>query len=75
LPKRTRIDVTHSKREGMWVVKGAGEEHRFTSKSDAVQAATAAGRSIGNAQVIIKKMDGKIQSERTYGNDPRRTKG
>ena len=75
MPKRTRIDVTHNKRDGEWVVKGGGEEHRFASKTQAVQAATAAGRSLGNAQVVIKKMDGKIQSERTYGSDPRRTKG
>jgi len=75
MPKRTRIDVTHSRREGTWVVKGGGEQHTFDRKQDAVAAATAAGRQIGNAQVVIRTMDGKIQSERTYGNDPRRSKG
>ena len=25
---------------------------------------------LGNAQVVIRTMDGNIQSERTYGNDP-----
>ena len=27
------------------------------------------------SQVVIHKRDGTIQSERTYGNDPKRTKG
>ena len=75
MPKRTRIDVTPNKREGGWTVKGAGEQHRFDRKTEAVQAAAAAGRSLGNAQVVIRTADGKIQSERTYGSDPRRTKG
>jgi hypothetical protein len=39
-----------------------------------VQGATAAARMLGNSQVVIHKMDGTIQSERTYGADPRRTK-
>jgi hypothetical protein len=60
---------------GGWVVKGGGEEHRFGKKAEAVQAAAAAGRTLGNAQVVIRKQDGTIQSERTYGDDPRRTKG
>jgi len=75
MPKRTRIDVTPDKRAGGWIVKGGGEEHRFDRKTEAVQAAAAAGRQLGNAQVVIKKADGRIQSERTYGGDPRRTKG
>jgi hypothetical protein len=29
----------------------------------------------GNAQVVIRRKDGQIQSERTYDNDPRRRKG
>jgi hypothetical protein len=75
MPKRTRIDVTPDKKAGGWIVKGGGEEHHFDQKAEAVSAAAAAGRSLGNAQVVIKKRDGKIQSERTYGNDPRRSKG
>ena len=75
MPKRTRIDVTPDKRAGGRVVKGGGEEHRFERKADAVQSAAAAGRQLGNAQVVIRATDGKIQSERTYGNDPRRSKG
>ena len=75
MPKRTRIDVTPDKKAGGWIVKGGGEEHRFERKTDAVKSAAAAGRQVGNAQVVIKNKDGKIQSERTYGHDPRRSKG
>ena len=75
MPKRTRIDVAPDKRAGGWLVKGAGEQHRFERKTEAVRAAAAAGRQLGNAQVVIKTTDGRIQSERTYGSDPRRTKG
>jgi hypothetical protein len=56
-------------------VKGGGEEHRFQNKAEAIDAAAAAGRGMENAQVVIRKKDGTIQSERTYGNDPRRSKG
>ena len=75
MPKRMRIDVTHDKRQGAWVTKGGGESYSFSTKKQAVDGAVAAARQAGNAQVVIRKMDGKIQSERTYGNDPRRTKG
>lgn len=75
MPKRTRIDVTPNKREGGWMVKGGGEEHVFDRKADAVRSGAAAGRQLGNAQVVIRTMDGKIQSERTHGSDPRGKKG
>ena len=66
MPKRTRIDVSHSKRDGVWKVKGGGDDRTFDRKSDAVRDATGAGRRLGNAQVVIHKMDGKIEEERTY---------
>jgi hypothetical protein len=75
MPKRTRIDVTHRKKDGMWVVKGGGEEHAFLRKTEAVRSAAEAGKMLGHAQVVIRKTDGTIQSERTYGDDPRRSKG
>ncbi|MGH2636978.1 MAG: DUF2188 domain-containing protein [Actinomycetota bacterium] len=75
MPRRTRIEVRCDRRAGTWVVKGGGETHTFALKQEAVDGAVAAARAIGNSQVVIRKMDGTIQSERTYGNDPRRTKG
>jgi len=75
MARRTRVDVMFDKRESRWVVKGGGETHAFETKNEAVMQAAAAGRMLDNAQVVIRKKDGKIQSERTYGSDPRRTKG
>lgn len=76
MPARKRFTVTHSKREGDWTVSGSAKaDARFRTKVEAIRAAVAEGRAHGNAQVVIKKRDGRIQSERTYGNDPRRSKG
>lgn len=50
----------------------------FTQKA-AEAAATAAGRAAmasgGKGQAVLHKSDGTIREERTYGSDPRRTKG
>jgi hypothetical protein len=54
--------------------EGRGETREFNTKTDAVNQA-AAGRTLDNARVVIRKQDGKIQSERTDGSDPRRTRG
>ena len=61
MPKRTRIDVRPDKRAGGWIVKGGGEEHRFQTKAEAIDAAAAAGRGMENAQVVIRKKDGTTQ--------------
>jgi len=56
-------------------VKSSGGTTAHRTKTEAVREAARVGRENGNAQVIIKKRDGKIESERTYGKDPRRSKG
>jgi hypothetical protein len=70
-----RIDVSPNKREGGWVVTSGTEKTWHDTKRSAIDDAVARGRESGNAQMIIRKKDGTIQSERTYGNDPRRSKG
>jgi hypothetical protein len=75
MPRRSRIDVSPNKREGGWVVKVGTDKTSHDTKQAAIQDAVARGRESGNAQVVIRKKDGSIQSERTYGNDPRRSKG
>jgi len=72
---RTRITVAYDKGDGAWSVKGADGTSTHRTKTKAVSEAARMGRKSGKAQVIIKKRDGKIESERTYGRDPRRTKG
>jgi hypothetical protein len=46
-----------------------------STKADAVKKTSEIAKSHGNSQVVIRKADGKIQSERTYGNDPKSSKG
>jgi hypothetical protein len=75
MARRMRIDVSPNKREGGWVVKSGTEKTRHDTKQSAIDDAVARGRESGNAQVVIRKSDGTIQSERTYGKDPRRSKG
>jgi len=72
---RARLTVAYDKREGGWSVKSSGGTTAHRTKTAAVGEAARIGRENGNAQVIIKKRDGKIESERTYGKDPRRSKG
>jgi hypothetical protein len=74
MPRRLRLTVSANKGQG-WSVSGGGQARTFRTKEEAVRQAAAAGRASGHAQVVIKGRDGRIQSERTYGADPRRTKG
>lgn len=75
---RKRFDVVPDGKK--WNVTSDGEvvsSHR--TKQVAVDNAAQKGRGIeqrgGEAQVVIHKQDGVIQSERTYGNDPKKTPG
>jgi hypothetical protein len=67
-----RMEVKCDRRAGTWVVKGGGETHSFGTRKQVVDRAVAAAKGARNAQVVIRTMDGKIQSERTYGNDLRK---
>jgi hypothetical protein len=79
--KRVQIQVgpTPGKAPG-WDVKQDGVPigHHQT-KAPAVDQGAATGNAIqrrgGKAEMTIKKEDGKIQDKRTYGDDPKQTKG
>lgn len=69
-----------------WMVSKAGAgldgmaRTHWRVKRDAIADAAQVGREYWRnerrlAQLVIHKKDGTIQSERTYGKDPRRTKG
>jgi hypothetical protein len=68
-------------RDGAWVVlhQGYPVTGPCETKTAALEWAVAAGRKIrqngGLASVIIHSQSGRIQSERTYGDDPRRFPG
>jgi hypothetical protein len=74
---RVRYRVT-PRGDGGWQVKRDGASRAsnvFDSKAEAVERGSDLARSQPFGQIIIYKQDGKIQTEYTYGNDPRSRKG
>lgn len=64
--------------ENGWEVKKEGNKRASAKarlKADAVSEAKRLAKKAKLGQVIIHKKDGKIQTEYTYGEDPRETKG
>jgi hypothetical protein len=71
MAKRKVIDVSPS--GDAWEVRQRGGERasgRFDKKTDAVDRARELAKNEKPAQVVIRKKDGVIQEERTYGSDP-----
>ena len=61
-----------------WRVKRAGAGHgvrAFSSKAPAVAYAKSLAKEAALGQVRVHRRDGEIQTEWTYGKDPRRTRG
>lgn len=77
-PASRRGKVYHvTSDQGVWKVQAAGSS-RASSRHDTKGEAVSAGRAVAQrarGQLVIHKRDGKIETEYTYGNDPRRTKG
>lgn len=74
--KRKIYDVTQSDNGWQGIARG-GQRATVVAptKEKAIQRIAKIAKENGNAQVVIRKTDGTIQSERTYGNDPRASKG
>ena len=78
MAKRRSFHLTHDKEKGDWKLFEQGSKRtirRFSTKDEGVKISSEIVRKSGNSQLKIHKVDGKIQEERTYGNDPRRYKG
>jgi len=78
MAKRRSFHLTHDKKKGDWKLFEQGSKRtirRFSTKDEGVKISSEIVRKSGNSQLKIHKVDGKIQEERTYGNDPRRYKG
>ena len=66
------------KPDGSWAGKAQGGQRASavgTTKAEIIQRTVEIAKNRGNSQIIIHKMNGKFQSERTYGNDPNPPKG
>lgn len=76
--KRTRYVVAYNKRLKAWAatVKGVYRAE-YRTQAEAVQATAALCRARLPAlsEIIIKARNGQIRDNRTYGADPRKSKG
>jgi hypothetical protein len=72
---RKRYDVSPDGED--WTVKTRDSiVRRFETKQPAVDEAVRRAKAHdGDAQVVIRRQDGTIQDERTYGHDPHPPKG
>lgn len=76
MTKRQKMHI--SPHEKGWQLKKERAERAlktFKTKKEAVDFGINKARALPLSQLIIHKKDGKIQEERTYGNDPYPPKG
>ena len=76
--KRVTYHVGHDKSAHDWKVEREGSQRVVTTsdtKEEAVDAAKQLGKAEPLGQVIVHRQDGSIETEHTYGDDPRRTPG
>lgn len=74
--KRRVWRVSWSERNRLWrSVSPRGGVAWFATKREAVVDGRSCARSERPSQLMIHNRDGKIQTEHTYGSDPRRFKG
>lgn len=67
-----------TERDGEWRVKRVGARraaHVCSSKAAAVSLAKSLAKRAPLGQVIVHGDNGRLQTEYTYGKDPRRTRG
>lgn len=77
MSKRKVYHVTH-RPDGNWQARLRGAQRASSvedTKAAAVDDAVRMARAASLGQVVIHKTDGAIQTEHTYGSDPRRYKG
>ena len=77
MPRRKVYHVT-PRADGRWDVEAAGSakpSNTFDRKADAVDRAKELAKKQPLGQVKIQSEKGRIQTEYTYGKDPRRYKG
>jgi Uncharacterized protein conserved in bacteria (DUF2188) len=76
MSKRTVFNVQPTKGGSGWDITKNGQtvSHHY-KKANAVDKARDFGNGTPNSQLRIKDQEGKIQTEHTYGNDPRNIPG
>jgi hypothetical protein len=73
---RTRYVVAYNRRLRRWAATVKGQSRReYRTQREAITATAAIARTNQPAELIIKARNGVIRDNRTYGADPRRSKG
>lgn len=68
---RTIYDLSPDGDEWVLVKRGGkGVTRRFTTKAEGLATSPGIVRNQGLSQLVVRKQDGTIQEERTYGDDP-----
>ena len=78
MAKRTVYHFTYDKAADDWKLMKQGAKRatrRFKTKTEGLPEAVKLVRKIEPSQLKIHKRDGKIQEERTYGDDPEKYPG
>ncbi len=78
MTKRTIYRVTYDRGKDQWNVTRDGAMRPSAStetKEEAVEKGRGLARNQDHSQLVIHKVNGQIQEERTYGNDPYPPKG
>ena len=80
MPKRIAIHVLPNKKGGIkdWKITKVGNKQSiavFENKKEAIKKARAIAKKQELGQLKIHRRDGQIQTEYTYGADPRKYKG
>lgn len=75
MSKRIIFSVVHSPKGGWDLNRGTRKMSHHTTKENAVQRGIRAARKKDLSQLRIHKENGRIQEERTYGNDPEKYPG
>lgn len=78
--KRIRWTISPDKRSGVWYATSGGKRLRYATQAAAIGATAKHCRQRWKEykephELIIKGRNGRIRDNRTYGNDPRGTKG
>ena len=77
MTKRTVVHVVPNKKQGGWDVEIQGQQGKkhYETKDTAIDAGKSVAKQAPLGQIKIHKQDGTIQTEHTYGEDPKRFPG
>jgi|RhiMetdeSRZDD1v2_1073273.scaffolds.fasta_scaffold287645_2 hypothetical protein len=76
--RRKVYHVSFDEKEEGWVLKLEGGRRvggPYASKAEALADAKQGVQAVALGQIVVHGRDGKIQTEHTYGRDPRRHRG